>query len=494
MPLRKALSEAAPLEEINLPTYKKLVSIALLSTSAITLVGFILVFQEVLASPTRLTLTIGTLLLNFAGWLYLRKGRLIAAGRILIGGYWLICQWLIVISGGLDSPWLMLEFSITVLAGVLLGGTSALILMVLNLISNATMYSLQVNALLVTMPFDERFLDNGLAIISNAVLISISILAAGYFWQSSLRQSRDNDFRYRALFGQTNDAVFVVDSNENIADANEQALSLLGYQREEMIGKPYSIVLPPIEREKSHSNFDEIKAKGYVPLFERTLACKDGSQILVEFNGSAVRDDAGELRFYLGVARDIRERKRLEQELRYSLDEMESAAMHDALTGLLNRRAITQYAEIELSQAEASQRPISLVLVDVDDLKRMNDTHGHAMGDKLIVKVGSAIKDHIRRNDFAGRWGGDEFMIVLPGANLVHAEEISERLRATIEKVDEGDEIDLPSVSIGISCFSGRGKKAIENLFSETDEALYTAKRKGKSRTEVYRSKERAET
>src|SRR5690606_30048329 len=146
--------------------------------------------------------------------------------------------------------------------------------------------------------------------------------------------------------------------------------------------------------------------EGMIPLFERTMIRKDGSRIITEVGISLVSDEDGEPLYHQSVVRDITERKRLEDQLRFSLEKMQALAMQDPLTGLLNRRAVSENAEAEWFRSQRENRPMCVVIIDLDNLKIINDRFGHAMGDQVILELARAIKTQRRRYDWAGRWGG----------------------------------------------------------------------------------------
>jgi diguanylate cyclase (GGDEF)-like protein/PAS domain S-box-containing protein len=333
-----------------------------------------------------------------------------------------------------------------------------------------------------------------------AIIISLLFLMFIFFLldtvlRESLVHSQRAENRYRSLYEKTNDAVFLVSPDQRILSVNLQAADLLGYEIDELIGKPYAELVAPDEKKKVQENFIRLEKEGTAPFFERIMVRKDGSRCQLEFNANAIHDEAGQLLYFQGVGRDMTERKRLEEQLRYSLEEMETLAMQDPLTGLLNRRAITEHAEAEWHRSARERRPMCIVLIDLDNLKDVNDALGHPVGDQVIIELSEVIKASRRRYDWSGRWGGDEFMLVLPGANLVEANEVSERLRAQFAEspVTAGiRERVRPYVSMGVACYSGRPGEEIplNQLISQADQALYQAKQRGKNRVELYRDRE----
>jgi len=310
--------------------------------------------------------------------------------------------------------------------------------------------------------------------------------------RETLSQARLTEGRYRNLFDKSNDAISIIGPDLNYLEVNQNAADLLGYKREQLIGKSVFETVPQDERKSVERYIAQIEKEGTLPPYERTLMRADGSRRIAEVSVNVVTDERGRTVYFQSVMRDISERKRLEEQLRLSLGEMEALAMQDPLTGLLNRRAITDHAEAEWHRARRDRRPFCVALIDLDNLKTINDSLGHQVGDRVIEQLASTVRKTLRRYDWAGRWGGDEFMLVLPGTNLVEAQDIVERLRShyTASEIITEMKGDLnPYLSVGIACFSGRPGDEVTpgQLFGQADRALYHAKQGGKDRIEVYR-------
>ncbi|MGN6187361.1 MAG: diguanylate cyclase [Conexibacter sp.] len=152
-------------------------------------------------------------------------------------------------------------------------------------------------------------------------------------------------------------------------------------------------------------------------------------------------------------------------------------AILDPLTGLLNRKALGQrFAELS-EQASLTGDPVALVLVDVDHFKAVNDEHGHERGDAVLKEVAYAMRRSLRSFELVYRLGGDEFLIVLPGADMPLAHELGERVREALETTRPGGVAITASVGVA----SARGSVSFEDLFREADDALYRAKRAGRN-------------
>lgn len=172
----------------------------------------------------------------------------------------------------------------------------------------------------------------------------------------------------------------------------------------------------------------------------------------------------------------------LEADLKIARDQMEAMAMHDYLTGLLSRRAIYTHLKGGLDRALRESQPISVIMMDLDCFKSLNDTYGHLVGDQALCLVSEQIMRNVRSYDWAGRWGGDEFLIVLPNTDAEEARVISERLCAKIGnlgiEIPDNAKVDIQA-SLGVITHKV-GNISIDNLIHQTDNALYAAKMAGR--------------
>jgi len=168
------------------------------------------------------------------------------------------------------------------------------------------------------------------------------------------------------------------------------------------------------------------------------------------------------------------------------MEEARNLARTDALTTLMNRRAFTEASDRELARAERYALPISVCILDVDHFKRVNDTHGHAAGDAVLVGLARMLKTMARRSDLTGRWGGEEFVLLFPQTGDAGARIAAERVRrAVAEATFPSPAGDLKvTVSIGIS--GARPPYTLEAAVANADKALYTAKSRGRNRVEIF--------
>jgi diguanylate cyclase (GGDEF)-like protein len=174
----------------------------------------------------------------------------------------------------------------------------------------------------------------------------------------------------------------------------------------------------------------------------------------------------------------------LQSELLEAKKNLEIQSRTDPLTGVLNRRAILLQIENELSRAKRDSKQISISMLDLDHFKKINDTFGHLAGDAVLRESMNRVEETIRTYDSVGRFGGEEFIVVLPGANQADAFNIAERVRLKMdEKNAEVDGVSIPfTISQGVATCNG--KSTVDELIAKADEALYRAKENGRNRVE----------
>jgi diguanylate cyclase (GGDEF)-like protein len=155
----------------------------------------------------------------------------------------------------------------------------------------------------------------------------------------------------------------------------------------------------------------------------------------------------------------------------------------DTLTSLLNRRGLMSYFDIFINLYKRSEQALSVLIIDLDNFKRINDNFGHDIGDLVIIECANLIKTELRETDIAARLGGEEFIILLPNTNLKKAEVFANRIKMVIESLTINSDDSSPikvTASIGITCAS-KDNSSFQNLYKAADEALYQAKNKGRN-------------
>lgn len=160
-------------------------------------------------------------------------------------------------------------------------------------------------------------------------------------------------------------------------------------------------------------------------------------------------------------------------------------AIRDELTGVFNRRELIRIAEQEKERFERHESPFCLCLIDVDYFKRINDTYGHAAGDQVLKRLAGKIREEIRSTDYFGRYGGEEFLLILVGSDAAAAASFSDRIREAIEALSFDNMPDIASVTISIGVAQYLSGETIEQTLTRADSALYLAKNAGRNRVAV---------
>ncbi len=284
--------------------------------------------------------------------------------------------------------------------------------------------------------------------------------------------------------------------------ANDALCSMLGYTRDEFTGLTFESVVDPefikIYRERYSQRID-INAKIPPSHYEIRMVCKGGKKtIWVELN--ARRTEYNQRPAVIVIIRDITQRKNEElsrQELTGKLlvqledatkvrEQLYQQATRDPLTGLFNRRYLSETLTRELARAVRDKSSLCLAIIDIDYFKRINDMYSHDAGDEMIKSLASLLLNQTRREDIVCRYGGEEFIVVLPSSSLDNARQRMEQIRKSFEKSEiiwGGHKIHT-TISIGIAAYPQHGFNNHE-LISAADTMLYQAKGAGRNRVMI---------
>jgi diguanylate cyclase (GGDEF)-like protein/PAS domain S-box-containing protein len=264
---------------------------------------------------------------------------------------------------------------------------------------------------------------------------------------------------------------------------------MFGFSSEELIGQPVTVLMTIADRAEHESAVRRYLATGQAKIMgsvvEALARRKDGSIFPIDLSISEAR--AGDDTVFIGVVRDITERKRVESELQKAKAVAEDAATRDPLTGLWNHNRIIEILDEEIARVGRQRSTLSVAMMDLDRFKQINDTHGHVVGDEVLREVAKRLADAIRAYDSVGRFGGEEFMIVLPGADAQEAAEACERIRRRIGRepvVTSAGMLEL-TTSLGVVTRDGATARDATDLLVAADTALYRSKEAGRDRVTV---------
>jgi diguanylate cyclase (GGDEF)-like protein/PAS domain S-box-containing protein len=271
---------------------------------------------------------------------------------------------------------------------------------------------------------------------------------------------------------------------------NQASERLYGYSSQEAIGKNLlNLIIPPEMRADVRQAMQQMAETGEpTPPSDLLLMRKDGSRVMV-FSSHAIVQIPGCEQELFCIDIDITERKAAEEKIRLLNVELEQLAGTDGLTGIHNHRSLLQLAEREFDIAMRYQPPLAMMFFDIDHFKQINDVFGHALGDEALKLTIQTICANLRSADLIGRYGGDEFVILLPQTRMQDALPLAERIHASIAEM-RLDTIKGPltlTISIGIaeSIHDGSQPDSVENLLLRADQALYAAKQGGRDRTVI---------
>lgn len=285
--------------------------------------------------------------------------------------------------------------------------------------------------------------------------------------------------RLQAILRQARDIIVTTDLDGRLTSFNEEAENVLGYAAKDMIGQPADVFY--VHKRTRQKLMDELReSEAGVVRSDVQVRTKRGKKRWLGLSLSWLTGPGGKRIGTVGVSKEITARRKLEDTLR-------RLSITDKLTGLHNQSHFFGRLEIEKERSLRLGHDLALLLFDLDGFKRLNDSRGHRIGDLVLREIGSILFRNIRKEvDSAFRYGGDEFTVLLPGADQRTAVTFAERLRKQIVALDRVDDaVDLKlGASMGVSTFDrkNRGQQMVE----QADEAMYLAKRAGGEWVAVY--------
>jgi len=278
-----------------------------------------------------------------------------------------------------------------------------------------------------------------------------------------------------------------------ITYVNDKFCEISGYNKSELIGKPHSVVRHPMMPNSVFKDlWDTIKSKrawhGVI-----TNMKKDGRKYVVDSTVIPILDVDGDIVEYIAIRHDVTEFEETKEQLttlnmamKNKVDELytmtaslEEDATIDSLTGAFNRAKFEKFFDYEIEKAQMRRNVLSMIILDIDHFKMVNDTYGHHVGDEVLRGMSSLISKNLKRVDIFARWGGEEFVILLPGTTIKGAKSLAEKLREIIEVSDFSVAGKL-TASFGVGVHGVKESK--KEFFERVDKYLYEAKKTGRNR------------
>jgi diguanylate cyclase (GGDEF)-like protein/PAS domain S-box-containing protein len=255
-----------------------------------------------------------------------------------------------------------------------------------------------------------------------------------------------------------------------ITDVNEAYCKVTGYSKEELIGKKHTIMQDP---SMNNNVFDEMwNTISLNKTWSGEITNLKKDKTILSFNMYIEPIFKNSIKIgYRSICEDITDKRRIEE-----------LSITDKLTGLYNRLKLDEIMLIKVEEFKRYKVDFSVILIDVDDFKKVNDTYGHDIGDYVLKSIAKALKQNIRITDIVGRWGGEEFMIVCTNTNLKNTAILAENLRKKISKITF-DKVGNKTISLGVSQFTK--EDTINSIFKKADDALYKSKSSGKNKVTI---------
>lgn len=275
------------------------------------------------------------------------------------------------------------------------------------------------------------------------------------------------DERARHFFDLSRDMLCTANTEGYFVELNDAWTQHLGYTLEELRSVPFLERIHPDDRERTEAEAAALFQGADTLSFENRYRAKDGSWHWLRWSSQLSPDES----MIYGRAADVTELKQFEAEREELLGQVQEMARHDSLTGLPNRRALEEQLPQEMARARRNESPLTVAILDIDHFKDYNDTHGHLAGDEVLRACARAWDSCLRGEDTIVRFGGEEFLVMLPDTSPEQATEIIERLR-----------LETP---MGQSCSAGLAvwdyAESIDDLLGRADKALYLAKASGRN-------------
>jgi diguanylate cyclase (GGDEF)-like protein/PAS domain S-box-containing protein len=325
--------------------------------------------------------------------------------------------------------------------------------------------------------FGKNLLDNPIV---DGFVMNVRDVTERKQAEKALRESEE---RYRTLVENASDIVFRLDETGHLTFVNPAALRITGYEEKEIIGMHYPTLIRPDMREEAMKFFGRQFVKGIHNTYsEYPINAKGGDELWFGQNTQLIVEN-GHVIGFQAVSRNITDRKRIEKELKDSEERYRELSIIDDLTQLYNSRHFYHQLKMEIDRAERYEQPLTLLLLDLDDFKRFNDAYGHIEGDQVLLRLGQVVKRCLRQTDSAYRYGGEEFVILLPMTTSADGTVTAERVRTEFKKENfapaPGRDVHV-TVSIGLAQY--KRQEDMKTFVHRVDQLMYQGKKNGKDR------------
>lgn len=316
-------------------------------------------------------------------------------------------------------------------------------------------------------------IKNAFIIIFTVIIVSLPLSLLIAYVPSKLQRKLQNALDELSKKSKIIDQHVIVSSTDRegkITDVSTAFSNITKYKKEELIGRTHSII-------KNNSNSPEFYQKlwdtiinGHIWKGEIQNQNKSGTPFWLSTIITPEYDEFGNPSGYIAISHDISDKKRIEE-----------ISITDQLTKIYNRYKLDEMFGEEIQNAINHDTPLSIIIIDIDKFKSVNDTYGHLVGDLVLIEIATLIKNNVRKQDIFGRWGGEEFLILLPNTSLEDAISLGENLREIIEH-HQFPTVHHKTASFGVATMSNN--ETIDDIVRRADKALYIAKESGRNQVQ----------
>ena len=307
----------------------------------------------------------------------------------------------------------------------------------------------------------------------------------------------DSEKLYKSIFDASPDAIVMFDINYRILIASKSANEVLGFEGDCLVGENILQFFVDKESKRIEKNIRRVFNENNIGT-TNYRGKKNNNSTIYEVNSRAIKDENGNSINLVSIIRDVTQKvileevlearekqyKELAKELELKNISLSERVSIDNLTGIKNRYYFDERIKEEVDLAKRQKVSFSLLLFDLDHFKLVNDNFGHDIGDKVLKRVTDAVSKIIRSYDIFARWGGEEFVVLMPNTTEAEAVPAAEKIRKTVEDISHPD-IEKITISIGIAIWEVDDD--VDQIFVKADKALYTAKNQGRNRVMVYK-------
>ena len=307
----------------------------------------------------------------------------------------------------------------------------------------------------------------------------------------------DSEKLYKSIFDASPDAIVMFDINYRILIASKSANEVLGFEGDCLVGENILQFFVDKESKRIEKNIRRVFNENNIGT-TNYRGKKNNNSTIYEVNSRAIKDENGNSINLVSIIRDVTQKvileellearekqyKELAKELERKNISLSERVSIDNLTGIKNRYYFDERIKEEVDLAKRQKVSFSLLLFDLDHFKLVNDNFGHDIGDKVLKRVTDAVSKIIRSYDIFARWGGEEFVVLMPNTTEAEAVLAAEKIRKAVEDIIHPD-IEKITISIGIAIWEVDDD--VDQIFVKADKALYTAKNQGRNRVIVYK-------